>query len=173
MDPPCPTKVQHEVQAQAATGHAAKPLPGGKRLPIRVLILEDDLDTIEALSLVLSLDEGFEAEVVHDVATCLERLEERTAIPDRDQSHSFDVLLLDVVLEAGHLGTEVLKATGDRLQLNLPPIVICTALSGNYLATHAPEVVTNNMRMLLKPFDIETLTAELRAAAARDKDDQV
>ena len=171
MDPPCPTRVRPDIQAQAGARHAAQPLPGGKLRPIRVLILEDDLDTSEALALVLSINEGFETEVVHDVATCLKRLEESTTRPERDQSHIFDVLLLDMVLDAGHLGTEVLKATGDRPQMDLPPIIVCTALPGNYLATHVPELATNNIRILLKPFDIETLTAELRAAADRNKDD--
>jgi len=141
-----------------------------ERGPIRVLILEDVLDIIEALSLVLSLDEGFEIEVVHDVAACLERREESAAEPDSDRSHTFGVLLLDMVLDAGHLGTEVLKAPEDRPQLDLPPIVVCAALSAAYLATHAPELAANNIRIVLKPFAIEILTAELRAAAACDKD---
>src|SRR5690242_1032684 len=81
-----------------------------ERGPIRVLILEDVLDISEALSLVLSLDEGFEIEDVHDVATCLERLEESAAGPDSDQSRTFDVLLLDILLGSGSWGTEVLKA---------------------------------------------------------------
>jgi len=142
-----------------------------ERGPIRVLILEDVLDIIEALSLVLSLDEGFEIEVVHDVATCLERLEESAAGPDSDQSRTFDVLLLDILLGSGSWGTEVLKAPEDRPQLDLPPIVVCAALSAAYLATHAPELAANNIRIVLKPFAIETLTAEPRAAADRDKDD--
>ncbi len=175
MDPPYSTRVQGDTdtRAHATAHHAAERIPTRERLPIRVLILEDDLDTSEALSLVLSLDEGFETEIVHDVATCLERVRANTAIPNVGQSFPYDVLLLDIVLEAGHLGTEVLRATLVDPQLDLPPIVVCTALSGNYLATHAPELAANNIRVLLKPFDIEALTAELRAAANRDKDDQV
>ncbi len=175
MDPPYSTRVQADTatRAHATAHHAAERISARERLPIRVLVLEDDLDTIEAFSLVLSLDEGFEAEVVHDAATCLERVWASTAIQDGGQSHPYDVLLLDMVLEAGHLGTEVLRATLVDPRLDLPPIVVCTALSGNYLATHAPELAANNIRVLLKPFDIEALTAELRAAANRDKDDQV
>lgn len=79
------------------------------------------------------------------------------------------MLLLDLVLKGGHWGTEVLAAAarGDS-QLTLPPVIVCTALSGAYLATCAPELAANNMRVLLKPFDIDVLTAELRAAAIGD-----
>lgn len=136
-----------------------------ERWPIRVLILEDDIDTGIALSLVLSLDDGFAADIVHDVATCLERLWASRSLSDGNQSHPYDVLLLDVVLQAGHLGTEVLAATAIGPQLSLPPVIVCTALSGAYLATHVPELAANHIRVLLKPFDIDALTAELRTAA--------
>jgi DNA-binding response OmpR family regulator len=172
MDPPCLTRVQPATRARATARHAAE-LPVRGHPPIRVLLLEDDLDTIEALSPVLSLDEGFEAEVVHEVATCLERIRVSTAIPDGGQSHPYDVLLVDILLQDGHLGTEVLETAMVDPKLGLPPVLVCTALSGNYLATRVPELAVNNIRVLLKPFDIATLTAELRAAANRDKDDQV
>ncbi|HEV8192197.1 MAG TPA: hypothetical protein VGP82_12065 [Ktedonobacterales bacterium] len=142
--------------------------PAGGRCPIRVLILEDDLDTGIALSLILNLEGGFAADVVHDVATCLERVRASTAMSDGGPAPPYDVLLIDVVLEAGHLGTEVFAAATVDPLLNLPPVVICTALSGTYLAAKAPELATNNTRVLLKPFDIDVLTAELRAAAIGD-----
>jgi DNA-binding response OmpR family regulator len=169
MDPPCPTMVHSDTRTHVAARHAAEPLPAGERLPIRVLILEDDLDTSEALSLVLSLDEGFEANVVHDVVTCLEYLRASAAMPNGSQSHPYDVLLLDILLHDGHLGTEVLETAMVDPMLDLPPAIVCTALSGNYLATRAPGLAARNIRVLLKPFDIASLMAELRAAAHRDK----
>src|SRR5690349_21488097 len=96
------------VRATARDG--ADHHPAEERWPIRVLILEDDPDTGIALSLVLSLDDSFAADIVHDVATCLERLRASTAMSDRGPALLYDVLLLDMVLEAGHLGTEVLAA---------------------------------------------------------------
>jgi DNA-binding response OmpR family regulator len=142
----------------------------GGRVPIRVLILEDDPDTEFALALVLSLDDGFEADIVHDVATCLERLRASTAMPDGGWSHPYDVLLLDVVLAGGHWGTEVLEAATamGNPQLTLPPVIVCTALSGTYLAARAPWLAANHIRVLLKPFELEVLTAELRTAATGD-----
>jgi hypothetical protein len=86
MDPPCLTRVQPATRARATARHAAE-LPVRGHPPIRVLVLEDDLDTSEALSLVLSLDEGFAAAAVHEVATCLERIRVSTASPDGGQSH--------------------------------------------------------------------------------------
>jgi hypothetical protein len=83
------------------------------------------------------------------------------------------VLLVDILLQDGHLGTEVLETAMVDPKLDLPPVLDCTALCGNYLATRVPELAANNIRVLRKPFDIATLTAELRAAANRDKDDQV
>jgi CheY-like chemotaxis protein len=160
---------KHYVVHERPAAHEGPDLhAAGELLPIRVLILEDDPDTALALSLVLSLDGAFAADVVHNVATCLERVRASTAMANGGQPHPYDVLLLDVVLEAGHLGTEVLAAAAVDPQLDLPPVLVCTALSGTYLATRAPEVAAHNSRVLLKPFDIDTLTAELRAAATGD-----
>src|SRR5690242_6367870 len=130
------------VVHERATAHEGTELHLAEgRCPIRVLILEDDPDTAVALSLVLSLDDSFEADIVHDVATCLERVRASTAMADGGQSHPYDVLLLDVVLAGGHWGTEVLEAAAAvDPQMDLPPVLVCTALSDTYLATHVPEV---------------------------------
>jgi CheY-like chemotaxis protein len=178
MDLPRHTEALSSKQTQTAVRHAPEFLPAGEGLPIRVLILEDDPDMAETLSLILSLDEGFVVEIVHDVATCLERLQASTALTDlldRDHAHAFDVLLLDMLLGAGHVGTEVLAATADAPHLELPPVVICTALPRAYLAAREPtlRLPANNIRVLLKPFDIDTLMTELRVAANAQKHDQL
>lgn len=138
-------------------------MPTGDQRAVHVLILEDDLDIRELLPLVLSGDTGFSVEVVADVASCLERLRAR----DENASDlHFDVLVLDLVLRGGHLGTEVLReAATPGAQLRLPPVVVCTGLSGKHLAKYAPEIAASNARVILKPFDIDELTTALRVAA--------
>jgi hypothetical protein len=80
-----------------------------------------------------------------------------------------------MLLGAGHVGTEVLAATADAPHLELPPVVICTALPRAYLAAREPalRLAANNIRVLLKPFDIDTLMSELRVAANSQKHDQL
>lgn len=135
----------------------------GDQRAVRVLILEDDPDIRETLALVLSSDVGFTAKVVADVEGCIEQLR---ATDENETILPFDVLLLDLVLRGGHLGTEVLhEAAKPGAQLRLPPVVVCTGLSENHLASYAPEIVASNTQVVLKPFDIDKLTTALRVAA--------
>ena len=138
-------------------------MPIRRERAVRVLILEDDPDIQEILTLALSSDEGFMVEVVADVAGCLERLYARGENAD---TPPFDVLLLDLVLRGGHLGTEVLRAaTQTGTDLRLPAVIVCTAYSGEYLARYAPEVAASNAHVILKPFDLDELITALRVAA--------
>jgi CheY-like chemotaxis protein len=138
-------------------------MPTGDQRAVRVLILEDDLDLRETLALILSSDTGFSVEVVADVESCLERLR---ASDENELALQFDVLLLDLVLRGGHLGTEVLReAATPGARLSLPPVVVCTGLSRNRVASFAPEIMASNVHVLLKPFDIDELTTALRVAA--------
>ena len=180
-----PSGKQTHTVVHTAVRPAPAFLPAGEGLPlrvIRVLILEDDPDMAESLSLVLSLDESFAVEIVHDVATCLERLQASTALSARSDMgqghlhvHPFDVLLLDMLLGAGHVGTEVLGAAVAIPHLDMPPVVVCTGLSRAYLAAREPmlRLAANNIRVLLKPFDIDTLMTELRVAANAQKHNQL
>jgi CheY-like chemotaxis protein len=138
------------------------PPSGRAPRPLRVLVVENALVSRAALSLVLRLDEGFEAEVVYDACSCLECLR---ASAERADTPAFDVLLLEVLQGAGQLGTEVLAAAQADPDLDLPPVIVCTALLGAYLTSHAPEVAASNTRVVFKPFAIDTLTAALHAAA--------
>lgn len=138
-------------------------MPTGDQRVVRVLILEDDLDLRETLALILSRDTGFSVEVVADVVSCLERLR---ASDGNESALHFDVLLLDLVLRGGHLGTEVLReAATPGARLSLPPVVVCTGLSRNRVASYAPEIAASNACVVLKPFDIDELTIALRVAA--------
>lgn len=150
---------------------------------LRVLILEDDPATQDVFSLLLAPEEGFEADYVSEVATCLERLRATSARSDSGSDSGsdcvssterlpplpFEVLLLDVHLRGGHLGTEVFTAAQNDPGLQLPPTVICTALADRTLAAIVKDcgvgLLAYNVRVVLKPFNIETLTTELRSAA--------
>ena len=179
MDLPRHTEALSSKQTQTAERHAPEFLSAGEGLPIRVirvLILEDGPDIAESLSLVLSLDESFVVEIVHDVATCLERLQASTVLTDLSDTghlHAFDVSLLDMLLGAGHVGTEVLGAAVAIPHLDMPSVVVCTGLSRASLAGFVPGLAAKNIRVLLKPFDIDTLMTELRVAANAQKHDQL
>ncbi|HEY7973706.1 MAG TPA: response regulator [Ktedonobacterales bacterium] len=138
-------------------------MPTADQRAVRVLILEDDPDIRETLAMALSSDIGFTVEAVADVVSCLERLR---ASDENSGAPPFDVLLLDLVLRGGHLGTEILHAAAQPgAELRLPPAVICTGLSERHLASFAPEITASNARVILKPFDIDELTTALQVAA--------
>jgi DNA-binding response OmpR family regulator len=135
----------------------------GKR-PLRVLVLDDDEDMREVLTLLLCPDEGFVAEACADVASCMERL--RAAVAPGGEG-PFDVLLMDVLLLNGHSGMDLIEAARAVPRLRLPPLVICSALSERYLSEHQPTLLACGARVITKPFDVDTLMVELRAAAGR------
>src|SRR5579862_443413 len=97
-----------EATRRAAPAVATRDADGAARLgPIRVLVLEDDSDLTNVLFLALDPSDGFEVQIVADVASCLDRLR---GDPDGEAAPRFDVLLLDFMLRAGELGTDVLRA---------------------------------------------------------------
>ena len=142
---------------------------------LRVLVLEDDPPLQEVFSLLFAPEEGFDMECVSEVATCLEHLRATNPWSDSGRSNQrrphrpFDVVLLDVCLQGGHLGTEVFAAAQQEPGLHLPPIVICTVLSDRALATvlkdSAVSLLADDVRVVHKPFDIDTLTTEVHSAA--------
>ena len=137
-------------------------MPTGDQRAVRVL-LGDDLEIREVLAMALSSDIGFTVEAVADVMSCLERLR---ASDENSGTPPFDVLLLDLVLHGGHLGTEVFQAaTQPGAKARLPPVVVCTGLSERHLVSFAPEIAASNAQVILKPFDIDELTIALRVAA--------
>jgi CheY-like chemotaxis protein len=131
---------------------------------LRVLVLDDDLDTREVLKLILCPEEGFEMVGCADTESCLAHL--RTT--RHGEAPPFDVLLLDVLLPGGHAGTEILAAceSGRADVSRLPPVVACTALSEAALAPYLPLLDHFGARIIRKPFGIETVLAALRAAVA-------
>ena len=163
-------------RARAQVSYLPDEVPQEKgSLAIRVLIMEDDPESQEFFSLLLTPEEGFQMQYVSEVATCLERLRATSAWSDSPSSTDqlrqlpFDVLLLNVRLHGRHRGTEVFAAAQKDPGLHLPPTVICTALVDRALAAVLKDCRTGllayNVRVVLKPFNSDTLRAELRSAA--------
>jgi CheY-like chemotaxis protein len=135
---------------------------------LRVLILEDDPAMQEVFSLLLGPEEGFQVDCVSEVATCLEHLRSPSAWSDsgsdaptsseRRPQRPFEVMLLDVRLRGGHLGTEVFTAAQKDPGLHLPPMVICTALADRALAAIVQDcgvdLRAHDVRVVPKPFDM-------------------
>jgi DNA-binding response OmpR family regulator len=142
------------VEAAYAGKHSARPL--------RVLALEDDGDTCEVLALLLSHEEGFDLHTCGDVATCLEQLRaaERAGRP-------YHVLMLDLLLRDGQSGAEVIRTAETTHCPELPPVVVCTALSDNLLQRDRPVLDACGASIISKPFDADALIDELRLAARR------
>jgi CheY-like chemotaxis protein len=140
---------------------SAPPVPRDRRL-IRVLVVDDDADTREVLELVLCPEDGFEMVGCGDSDTCLNYLRAAT----RGEAPPFDVVFLDLMLPGGRVGTEILEvcASGSAEAPRLPPVVVCTALAEPVLATHLPTLARYGVRVVRKPFSIDTVLSELRAA---------
>ena len=136
--------------------------PPRERRALRVLVLDDDLDTREVLKLILCLEEGFEMVDCADTESCLEELRAATC----GETPLFDVLLLDLLLPGGHAGTEILAAcdSGCADAPHLPPVVACTALSDAALTPYRSLLDRHGAQIIRKPFGIDTVLAALRAA---------
>ena len=128
---------------------------------VRVLLLEDDVDTREVLQLLLCEEEGFHLETSADVSTCLARL--RSAAAD---GYPYDVLLLDLLLPDGRSGAEVIEAAQSRHDTPLPAVVVCTALAESHVQMYRPLLDACGARVVGKPFDADTLIDALRQASA-------
>jgi DNA-binding response OmpR family regulator len=116
-------------------------------IPLSVLVIEDDKDLAGYVSKGLA-DESCTVRVCHDGAAGLRQA----------QSHTFDVILLDVMLP-GLDGFEVTRRL--RLGKVRTPIILLTARD-------APEDVVMGLDAgaddyLTKPFDFEVLLARIRA----------
>ncbi len=121
-------------------------------LPLRVLLVEDNVDVAEGIRLLLD-SEGFETHVV-------ERGEDAV---DAVDSWKPDIMLLDVKLQDMR-GTEVF----DRLRAGCPDLPVVFT-SGHIEAAELGDRLNHpNVRFLRKPFSLETLLnviAEILPAA--------
>jgi CheY-like chemotaxis protein len=134
---------------------------------IRVLVLEDDADLKEVLATLLDMEGGFEMDACSDVCGCLRLLR---AASQPDGQPPYGVLLLDLRLPGGNSGAEVLEAADADPQLQLPPVVVCTALARHLIDTYQALFAAHHARVLPKPFDTDDLLAALRDAAGSRQD---
>jgi DNA-binding response OmpR family regulator len=117
----------------------------------RVLVVDDDLDLVEACRLVLE-DAGYTVEAITDAR--------QTAAVAR--AWHPDILLLDWVLE-GLTGDEVLRELRRDPALATVPVVVMSALEGG--DRDARGALADDY--LAKPFQVETLVARLDRTLAR------
>jgi two-component system, sensor histidine kinase and response regulator len=139
---------------------AHAPAESLSRCVVRVLLLEDDVDTREVLQLLLCEDEGFHLETSADVSTCLDRIRSAAAA-----GHAYDVLLLDLLLPDGRSGAEVIEAAQSSNDTPLPAVVVCTALAESHVQMYRPLLDSCGARVIGKPFDADTLIDALRQAS--------
>jgi CheY-like chemotaxis protein len=115
----------------------------------RVLVIDDDLDLVEACRLVLE-DAGHTVEAVTDAS--------RAAATAADWHP--DVMLLDWVLE-GLTGDEVLRALKAYPDLRELPVIVMSALEAGDLRARAGDADD----YLAKPFQADTLIAHIARMA--------
>jgi CheY-like chemotaxis protein len=147
---------------RAAAPSTSPPSTAPAARTLRVLVLDDDQDMCDMFALILCVDEGFDIVTCADVASCVEHLRAASAPA---AAHPFDVLLLDLLLNDGRRGTEVLDAMHADPSLRLPPVAVCTALWGEQLSEHLPALDAGGIRLIYKPFDVDDLITELRTMA--------
>ena len=129
-----------------------------KQRRLRVLALEDDADTREVLALVLTREDGYALDLCDSADGCVQMLRTVSNAP-------YDVLVLDLLLAQGHTGVEALTAARVTPEVHVPPVVICTAVSPARLETYRPEFAGFDVRIVFKPFDLDTLQAAIHDAA--------
>lgn len=127
---------------------------------IRVLALEDDPDTLEVFSLLLTPEDGYALDRCDTVDGCLACLQRAATAGE-----PYAVLVIDLLLSQGHTGVEVIEAARANRALRVPPIVICTAVSPAKMDTYKPALDGFDTRIIFKPFDLDALQATIRAAA--------
>lgn len=126
------------------------------KIPKRILIVDDEKDFVEMLSLRLK-ETGEKVTAVYSGKECLETLEEKKDV---------DVVILDIKMP-GMDGIETLKEIRKRF-----PLVEVIMLTGH----GSTETAVEGMKLgafdyLLKPADFKDLSAKLEAARKR-KDEQ-
>ena len=116
--------------------------------PLRVLLVDDDIDVLATLREGLS-DLGWDVLIAPDADSALSVL---------DSHDSIDVLVSDISMPPGMSGTELARTV--RLRHPKMPILL---MSGFPAAAEGPKLEFN---VLQKPLSPEQLAAEISAAAA-------
>ncbi|HSV04669.1 MAG TPA: ATP-binding protein [Phenylobacterium sp.] len=113
----------------------------------RILLVEDDERVAELVTEML-LELGYQVTRAPTAATALDALR---------LEHAFDLVFSDMVMPGDMSGLDLArKILRERPDV---PVVLTTGYSSS-----AAEAATEGMRLLLKPYRLDTLAAELRAA---------
>ena len=119
---------------------------------MRILVVDDEPDLCEILCFNLE-SEGFEAECAHSAESALALI---------GNGHSFDLILLDVMMEAvsGYEMAQQMRAAGDNT-----PIIFLTALNAE--ADQLKGFGAGADDYITKPFSFPTVLARIRAVLKR------
>lgn len=129
-----------------------RPPDEGDRLPMRVMIVEDEPNIVESLSFVFRR-EGWEVATAFDGDSAIERL----------LSEPPDVLVLDVMLPP-HSGFEVLKRVRREPAISLLPVIVLTA-KGQEKDRHTALRLGADA-FITKPFSNRNIVQQVRQLAA-------
>lgn len=145
---------------------APVPAAGGANVPAparcRILIAEDDADTVGLYRMVFADDdEGmiYDVDVARTASECLDRLRAAASSP-------YDLLLMDLGIGDMH-GSDTERGLLDRLKRMpalLPSrVLVVSGISPYQLERKAPDLRRLRARFLSKPFDIDELLACVRS----------
>jgi DNA-binding response OmpR family regulator len=120
---------------------------------VRVALIDDDLEYLDLVGEILA-EQGWELIVCSRAADAIDCVRQEQP----------DVILLDLWLDEGRNGWEVLDGLiGDPATSSIP-IIICSAVE-NELRTHEEWLAERGIRMLPKPFDLDEFYSVLGSAA--------
>lgn len=155
--PPLPAMATEPGWASAGDGR-----PAERRTRCRILIAEDDADTVGLYQMVFADDDDmtYTLDVARTAGECLERL--RTAAA----TERYDLLLMDLGIGDMH-GSDTERGLLDRLKRTpaiLPPcVLVVSGISPYQLERKAPDLRRLRASFLSKPFDIEELLECVRS----------
>lgn len=135
----------------------------------RVLIAEDDPDTVTLYNLVLSDPEEcevYDLTIARSAGACLDAL--AAAAADR---MPFDLLLMDLGIgdvRIGNGGATLLRELSARRELLPPRVLVVSGVSPYQLEHKRAELTALGASYLPKPFDIDDLAAAVRALCRRN-----
>jgi two-component system NtrC family sensor kinase len=131
--------------------------------PIRILVVEDDLDTSNLIRYLLQ-NEGYEVAELNSGAEALDMI----AAVERGEAAPFDVALLDIMMPQ-ITGYDVCQEIRQTQRLGYIPVIMVTALSSTEDLVRGLDMGADDY--LVKPFDYRDLLARVRAALrVRDVD---
>ena len=145
-----PRAVGAHPRAEAAAGQPAKRLPEGKGR--RILLVDDD-DSVAAAVEAMLEELGYRVVRAIDASSALVRL---------DEDHGFDIVLSDMVMP-GEMGGIDLAREIVRRHKGLPVL-----LSTGY-SDAAAVALREKVRLLPKPYRLDSLAAELDATIAENE----